>query len=167
MYGAGGVGNGTGGQRTGFDGGFHGQFDIPQVIQRVENADNIDAVGYAALNKAHHHVIGVMLITQQVLTAQEHLQFGMGHFLPERPQPLPRVFVQITETRVKCGAAPTFYGIISRPIHLGKNGFHHINGHTRCNQRLIGVTQDCFGELHFWHIPLPPHVYITTHGQGE
>ena len=62
---------------------FHRSFDIAQVIKCVEYTEHIDAVLCGLLNKGSDHIISVVAIAQQVLSAQQHLQSGVGKRLAQ------------------------------------------------------------------------------------
>ena len=52
-----------------------------------------------------HHVVCVVLVAQDVLAAQQHLQLGVRQGLAQLAQALPRILVQEAQAGVKCGAA--------------------------------------------------------------
>ena len=121
-------------------GGLQGGFDIAEVVEGVEDTDHVDAVFDGQLHKLLHHVVMVVLIAQQVLAAQQHLQPGVGHVLADVAQPLPGVLPQVAQAGVKGGAAPALHRIISGLVHGGQDvgiiGVGKAGGH----QGLVGVT---------------------------
>ena len=78
-----------------FGGGKRGA-DIARIVKRVEYTDNVYAVFNGLFAEQVHHVVGVMLVTQKVLTAQKHLKFGVGDSFSQCAQSFPRVFVKIS-----------------------------------------------------------------------
>ena len=54
--------------------GLHRRLQVAQVVEAVENTDDIDAVGNGLLYEVFHHVIGVMVVSQNILAAEQHLQ---------------------------------------------------------------------------------------------
>ena len=45
------------------------RFEVSHVVQRVENSDYVNTVFNRIFDKLLHYVVGVMLITQKVLTS--------------------------------------------------------------------------------------------------
>ncbi len=89
-----------------FLGGFDRHFNIAQIVERVKDAENIDPHFGRLFDEALDDIVGVMAVTHAVLSPEQHLERGFGHFLFELPSPLPRVFVQKPDTGVERGAAP-------------------------------------------------------------
>ena len=53
-----------------------------------------DAVADRALDELFHHVVRIVLVAQNVLAAQQHLQLGIRQGLAQLAQALPRILVQ-------------------------------------------------------------------------
>ena len=87
---------------------FHGLGNVALVVQCVKHANNINAVFNAHFNKIVYYIIGIMLVAQKVLAAQQHLQLGVRQSLAQLAQALPRVLAQKAHTAIKGGAAPAF-----------------------------------------------------------
>ena len=147
--GGGGVGDGAGGDGAGLDGGFHGHLQVLGVVQRVEDADDVDAVFHGLLDKLLHEVIGIVGVTQHVLAPQQHLQLGVGHLGPDLPQPLPGILVQVAKADVEGGTAPALGGVVAGLVHGGENvlelGVRQPGG----DERLVGVAQHGLYKLDF------------------
>src|SRR5690606_29637044 len=43
---------------------------IAHVVERVEDADNVDSVSHRELAEGRHHIVGVVPVTDQILAAQ-------------------------------------------------------------------------------------------------
>ncbi len=127
---------------------LHRRLQVADIIQTVKNTDNIDTVRNRLLNKILHHVIRIMIIAQNILPAEEHLQLCILKSCSQLPKPLPGIFLQKPQTRIKCCAAPALYRIISHLIHLINNRKHLFRRHSGCKQRLMRVTKDGFHNLH-------------------
>ena len=153
--GAGGVADGAGGDGPPLHRFLHGHLQVPQIIEGVEDADHVDAVGDAALHELAHHVVGIVLVAQQVLAPQEHLQLRVGHFRLDPAQPLPGILVQEAHAAVKGGAAPALHGIEARLVQGLQYGIHDAEGHPRGDEGLVGVPEDGFGKLYFLHAHVP------------
>ena len=104
-----------------FESGFGCRFEVAKIVECVEDTDNIDAVVNGFFHKHLDDFVGIVLVTQEVLTSQKHLEFGIRHCLAQVAQTLPRIFVEISQTYVKHRTAPALYGIISRLVHRGEN----------------------------------------------
>ena len=146
-----GIGNGTGGNGTGFDGLVDGDLEVVNVVQRVKDTDNVDAVANGSAYEATNNIIAVVLVAEDVLPAKEHLELGVGHLCPNLAEPFPGVFIQEAKADVKGRAAPAFHGIETRLIDRLENALELVVGHTCRDQRLAGVTQYGFGKLNFLH----------------
>ena len=57
----------------------HGPFDVADIVQGVEDAEDVDAVGGRPFDESFQHIIGIVPIADQVLPAEQHLKFGVGH----------------------------------------------------------------------------------------
>ena len=87
-------------------GGLDGLLQIADVVEGVEDADDIDAVLHALAAEGVHHVVCVVLVAQNVLAAEQHLQLRVLHVLADGAQALPRIFVQKAHAGVKGSTAP-------------------------------------------------------------
>lgn len=92
-----------------------------------------------------------MVIAEQVLTAQQHLQLGVLHVRFDLAQTLPRILMQIAQAGIKGRTAPTLNRVITGLIHLIENALKILKRHSRRNQRLLRVTQHRFGDVHLFH----------------
>ena len=146
-----GIGDGTGGNGTGLDGLIDGDLEVVDVVQRVKDTDNVDAVANSSAYEAANNVITVVLVAENVLPAKEHLELGVGHLCPDLPKPFPGIFIQEAKADVKGRAAPAFRRIETRLIDRRENILELIVGHTRRDQGLTSVTQYGFGKLNFLH----------------
>ena len=94
------------------------RLQIAQIVQRVEDTDDVNAVLDGLLDELIDHVVRIMLVAKNVLATEQHLQLGVGHRLAQRAQTLPRVFVQETHAGVKRRAAPALQRIVADLIQL-------------------------------------------------
>ena len=120
---------------------------ISHIIHTVEDTDDIDAVGDGFLNEILNHVIGIGTVSQNVLTAEQHLQFGILESVTEFSQSLPGIFLQETQGSIEGGSSPALYGMVSHFIHLVHDGQHLLGCHSCGNQGLMRVTQNCLSNL--------------------
>ena len=120
------------------------RLQIADVVKRVENTDDIDSVVDRFLYKIFNRIISIVAVAEHILSAEQHLQLCVRHIFADHTQPLPRVLVEKTDTRVKRGAAPAFAGIKADLIHRGQDWKHLVETHTRRDQGLMRVAQDGF-----------------------
>ena len=92
-----------------------------------------------------------MVVAQQILAAQQHLQLGVFHVGFDFAQPLPRILVQVTQAAVECRTAPAFDRMIAGLVHIVQYGFKIVKRHTGCDQRLLCIAQHGFGDVHLFH----------------
>ena len=64
---------------AGLDALVHRSLDVAQVVERVEDTDDIHAVLDTLAHEAAHSIIRIMMVAEQILTAQQHLQLGIFH----------------------------------------------------------------------------------------
>ena len=123
-------------------GGLDGLLQISDIVQSVENADDVDAVFDGLPAEGIHYVIGVVLVAQDVLAPEQHLQLGVGQGLAELPQPLPGVLVQKAHAGVEGGAAPALQGPVADGVQHLAGGEHILHPHAGGRLGLVGVTKD-------------------------
>ena len=120
---------------------------VAEIIQAVEDTDDIDPISDGLLNKVLNNIIRVRAVSQDVLSAEQHLQLRILEACAKLSQPLPRILVEETKGGVKCCTAPALHGVVSDLVHLLDDREHLLGRHTGCNQRLMRVTQDSLSNL--------------------
>ena len=120
---------------------------IPHVVQRVEHAENVHSVLGRLVHEAVDHRIFIVPVTEQVLTAQQHLQAAVGKQLAELPQPLPGVLIEEADAGVKRRASPALYRPVARLVEIRAGGNHVFHSHPRRHQALVGVAKDEFSHI--------------------
>ena len=149
---AGGEADGAGGVGALLVGLVNGHLQIAHVVECVKNPDDVDAVLHGVLHKLAHHVVGIVLIAQDILAAEQHLQLGVGHLGADLAQPLPGVLPQIAQAYVKGGAAPHLGGVEAGLIHGLQDGLKLAVGEAGCDQRLVRVAQHRLRKLYLSHV---------------
>ena len=152
VYGALGVGDAAGSHGVGGGvllGSLQSGADVAEIVQSVEDTQHVNAVLDGQLYKLFHHIVVVVLVAQQVLATEQHLQPGVGHVLADVPQALPGIFVQVAQAAVKGSAAPALYRVVTGLVHGGQDAFVVRVGQTGGHQGLVGITKDGFSELDF------------------
>ena len=122
-------------------GGIYCLLQIPQVVETVKNTNNINTVCNGLLHKCVHHVIRIWSVTQNILSAEQHLQFRIFKAVAQFAEPIPWIFLQETKGCVKSRTTPALHGVIAYLIHFLHNGKHKFGWHSGCNQRLMRITQ--------------------------
>ena len=130
-------------------GGFYSCLQVADIVQTVKDTDDVNTVGNGLLYKVLHYIICIVVISQNVLSAEQHLQLGVLKSVSQFPQSLPWIFLQETEAGIKGSAAPALNRMVAYLVHLINNGQHLLCGHSGCEQRLVGVTKDGFHNLHW------------------
>ena len=125
--------------------------DVANVVQSVEHAEHLNAVFFRACDETVHDVLGIMLVTYQVLAARQHGQIGVGHMRLDGTQTLPRVLVKKTQTRVERRTAPRLNGPIPYFVHLRQDGQHVAKRHTGSPQALLAVANGGIHQLQTRH----------------
>ena len=116
--GTGGVGYGAGGHGPALHRLFYCHLKVVQVVQGVKNTDDVYAVFHGGTDKTPHHIIAVVLVAQNVLPSQQHLQLGIGHLGPYLTQTLPGVLVEKAQAHVEGGSAPALHRVEAGLVHL-------------------------------------------------
>ena len=91
MHGAYGVGNGALGVFADRKRCLDGRFQIAHVVESVKDSEHINPICGCTFNEFSYHVIRVVAITQNILTAKQHLLRRVGHRRFQLTDPLPRV----------------------------------------------------------------------------
>ena len=93
-------------RRTGFadriDGGPH-RFD---VVERIEDAVDVDARRGRFLDECPRDGLRIRRVADGVAPAQQHLQADVRHRLTQRREPLPGILLQEPKRHIVCRAAP-------------------------------------------------------------
>ncbi len=118
-----------------------GSVHVADVVQGVEDAEDVDAVCGRPFDEPFQHVVGIMPIADEVLPAQQHLQFGVGHGGPQRAEPFPGILFEEAQAGVEGGAAPDFERPIADGVELLGDGQHVLGPHAGRQERLMAVAQ--------------------------
>ena len=119
-------------------------------VERVEDAEQIDAGGRRLLHEVAHHVVGIVGVADRIGRAQQHLQQQIRHRLAQRRQPLPRILLQEPHRDVEGRAAPAFdREQLRQQRRIGRRDRHHVDGaHARRQQRLMRIAHRGIGQQH-------------------
>ena len=126
--------------------GSHGRFQVTQIVEGIEDAKHVDTGLGRTLDERLDDVIGVMAVAQQILAAQQHLLPRLGHGFLQLPQPVPRVFAEVTDAGVERGAAPTLERPETDGVELLGDRQHVVDAQAGREQRLMRVAQHELGQ---------------------
>ncbi len=125
--------------------------DVSDIVERIEHAEDIDAVALGCTHESIDDLIAVVPITHEVLASQQHLKRRPRSVLLDGAQPLPGILVQEAKCGIEGGAAPDLEGPIADAVHLLKDRNHVCHLHSCRPQGLMGVAQRCVGYVHGPH----------------
>ena len=128
---------------------FGRDLDVGEVVQRVKDADDVDAVLHGLGDEHLHYLVGIVMIAEKILPAKEHLQLALRHGGTDLTEPLPRILVEIAKAAVEHRAAPALDAVVAGIVHLGQYARELVVRQTRRDERLICVAQHCFGKPNF------------------
>ena len=127
----------------------HSNLNVAHVVECVENTNDVNTVFNGLFHEHTNDIVGIMFISQKVLTAKQHLQFHVRAFCTDFAKPLPRIFVEVAQAGIKCCAAPALERIVTRFVHCFQDSLKIFKGKPCCNEGLIRVTKHSLSELDF------------------
>ena len=65
---------------------------VAQIVHTVKNTDNIDAVGNRLLHKILYHIVSIRTVSENILSAEQHLQLCIFHLITDLSQSVPWIF---------------------------------------------------------------------------
>lgn len=120
---------------------FNCGFQITNVVECIENSNNINSVFNCFTAELFNNVIRIVLISQNVLSAEQHLKACMRECFFELSETFPRIFVQKTEAGIKSCTAPAFKRPVSHAVQNLACGKHLFRAHSRCGLGLMRIAQ--------------------------
>jgi hypothetical protein len=124
----------------------HGPFDVADIVQCVEDAEDVDAIGSGPFDEPFQHIVGIVPISDQVLSPEQHLELGIGHGGAQRAEPFPGILFEKAQARVEGGATPDLERPIADGVELLGDGQHVLRPHARGQERLMAVAQGDIGD---------------------
>ena len=58
-------------------GSLNGSLQIADVVEAVKDTDDVNTVCDGFLNKVLHHIVSIVVVAQNILSAEQHLQLGI------------------------------------------------------------------------------------------
>ena len=147
-----GVADSTVCRSTGCLGRLNGGTHVLRVVQAVEDTEDVHAVLHAHLHESLHHVIGVVRVAHQILTAQQHGVRRLGGQLLERVKSIEGELPEEAQTGINGRAAPGLQCGEAHGVEDGSQLEHLLGGHASGCQRLVTVAKHCAIECCGFHI---------------
>src|SRR4030043_1659576 len=98
--------------------GFKDSYKVSFVVDSIEDTEHVDTAVGSMMSECGDYIIGVIAIADQVLTAQKHLQSGIGHQLFQDADSFPGVFIQKPGHEDRKSTTPDLHGPESCFVHL-------------------------------------------------
>ena len=136
---------------TGFAGNLDRNLEVAQVVERVEHLDHANAVFDGLLDEGAHHVIRLMGLSEQCLSADQHLQWRLDDGGSHRAQPLPRIFLQGPHLRGERPTTPGVEGVVADIVESFGDRQHVLQLEPSLHQTLLRVAQHGLGDQDLGH----------------
>ena len=108
-------------------------------------------LSYQNFNKIVNNLVRIVAVAEHILTAEKHLQLGVRAFFADKAQSFPWVLVKKTKAGIECCAAPALKRAEADLVKLVENINKFVRPHSCCDERLMRVTQNGFGNSNFRH----------------
>ena len=125
---------------------------VSRVVESIENSQDIDAVRDRLLDEVLNHVVSVVTVAEDILSAEKHLELRILDLSADLSESLPRILVKESHAGVESSAAPRLERMIADLIELIEDRQHLVGRHTRRDQGLMRVTQDGLGNFNLCHL---------------
>ena len=83
-----------------------GVFEVPGVVQSIENPEDVDAVIDRQGDEPVEEVIGIVLVSEDILPSQQHLKGRVLCTRFDKTQTFPRILAKKPEAHIKCRTSP-------------------------------------------------------------
>ena len=103
-----GVADGGFADAAGVDDGLHGDFHVRRPVERIEDAEDIDAGLCGFFDEELDDVVGIVGVADGVACAEQHLEKDVRRFFAHIAEATPRAFFEESHRRIESGAAPHF-----------------------------------------------------------
>ena len=158
---------------------FEGQYEVPNGMaynsyiikdEKIAIMDSVDKVCFDAvcdrlLYEILDNVVCIVAVSEDVLTAEEHLKLGVLHVVADGAESLPGIFLKEAQAGIEGRTAPCLERVVSDRIETLEDRDHFFGRHSGGGKRLMRVTQNGFGNQNFRHLfDLIPFVMM---GRGQ
>ena len=144
-------------QRSGAAHGVDRDAHVVDSVQRVEDAEQIDARQLRLRDEMLHDVVGIARVADRVRGAHHHLEDQVGNRVAQPRQPLPRVLAQEPQHHVERRAAPALEREeLRRQVGVRRGDGHDVvRPDPRRQERLLRVADRRVGEENALLTPHP------------
>ena len=146
-----GVADGGFADGAGFNHRIHRHAHVVDAVERVEHAEDIDAVLGRLLHKVFDDVVSVVGVTDRIGRTQQHLDRDIGDGCAQHGEAFPGIFLEEAHGDVEGRAAPAFQREkLRRQTGVIRRDGRHVGGaHARGKQGLVRVAHGGVGEKNF------------------
>ena len=122
-------------------------FQVTHVVEAVKNTDDINSVCCRFLYKILYHVICIRTVSEDILSAEQHLKLCVFEAVTEFTESFPWIFLQETKRSIKSSATPALYCMVAYFVHFINDRKHLLCAESCCDQRLMRITQNSFHDF--------------------
>ena len=128
------------------------RFKVARVVERVKYPDDVNAVRDRLLHEVFNHVVGIVTVAENILTAEKHLQLCFLCLCADLSESVPRILVKITQAGVKRGAAPRLKRMVPDRVKLFDYRQHFLCRHSCRRKRLVRIAKHRFAYFNLRHM---------------
>ena len=124
------------------------ELQVLHVVERVEDAEDVDAVLLREAHELEDHVVRVARVADRVRAAEEHLEGDVRHLLAEAVEPIPGALLEEAQRDVEGRAAPHLEREERghQPRGRGRDRHEVAGAHPRHEERLVRVAPRGVGD---------------------
>ncbi len=122
---------------------FHGDFEIRQIVERIEDPEDIHARFRGVLYEGSNDIVRVIGVAHAIGAAEKHLGADVGDFFPQIAEAQEGVLVEKAHARIEGRAAPAFEAveIVGVLRHAISDLEHVVAAHASGQKRLVGIAK--------------------------
>jgi hypothetical protein len=125
---------------------------VAEVVERVEDAEDVDAAVRGGLHEELHRVVGVVAVSDQVLAPYQCLDRGVGCRLTQPVQVLPGVLSEL-QVGLISRAPERLHREQADGVQLPGDGEDLVAAQPAAEQRLVAVAEGGVGEPESRRLP--------------
>ena len=116
-------------------------FEVARIVERVKDAEDVHSVLTGKRDKTVDDVVWIVLVAEDILATEEHLERRLLADLLDAAKALPRILAQEAHADVERRAAPALERVISRVVDRLGNLEDVVGAHARRPKRLVRVAE--------------------------
>ena len=129
-------------------------FHIAHVVERIEDAEDVDPGGGGVLDEELDRVVGVVTVADQILATNEGLDRGVRSRLAKAAQVVPRVLTQ-PQITLEGGPAESLHRVEANRVHALGERKNLVRQQATTEQGLVAVPKAGVGQAQPWDRPPP------------